>query len=755
MKSSVLLTVTLLAAALQAQDVPTGRPLSGDVVPPVAGDSAGAGARIIGDTADASSIGLEKVLIQGTRKPQVSEYVAKTPLKRLENPQVYNTVNAKTLEERGVTNFDDAMKSVPGVAKLWEATGRGGDGGTYFSLRGFAAQPSLVNGLPGLTTGGLDPANVERIEVLKGPSGTLFGSSVVAYGGAINTVTKKPLRQNLTEASITTGSFDLNRTVVDVNRVLDPEGKVRARLVTAVHSEGSFQDAGYRKSFLIAPSIAYDANDRLSFITSLEYLSTEGSYAPMLFLNRSRPVDFADMNDLNYDPKRSLTSNDLSIKTPRFIAQSQMNYRLNDAWTSQTVLSRGKSVSDGYYSYLWNAAPRTFQFMVSDQNSRTLSTDIQQNFLGDFDLFGMRHRALVGFDYFRRTVVDNSSGWAWVHNVDGQGNIDYVNPYNPADTQPTRALSRQVVDNLLAATASGKSHSTSEVYSAYASDVINVLPDLAVMLSLRADRFSTTGQTLVSGDGYDQLAFSPKLGLVYQAIPDGLALFANYMNGFKNVAPVTVSDSDGTNPRLKTFRPEHANQAEAGVKTNLFDGRVATTVSVYYIRVDDQVMTDPTNPRNRIQGGEVESKGIELDANIDLLPGLNILAGYSFNQNEVLKNAPNNVFSPVGYRLVEAGPEHMGNLWATYRFQDGALRGFGAGTGANIASRTAVLNNPVTGSFFLPAYAVFGASLFYERDGFSATLAVDNLTDAEYYAGYSTINPQKPRNLIATLGYRF
>src|SRR5690606_31738085 len=116
---------------------------------------------------------------------------------------------------------------------------------------------------------------------------------------------------------------------------------------------------GYRKSFLIAPSIAYDANDRLSFITSLEYLSTEGSYAPMLFLNRSRPVDFADMNDLNYDPKRSLTSNDLSIKTPRFIAQSQMNYRLNDAWTSQTVLSRGTSVSDGYYSYLWNAAPRT------------------------------------------------------------------------------------------------------------------------------------------------------------------------------------------------------------------------------------------------------------------------------------------------------------------------------------------------------------------------------------------------------------
>lgn len=732
MKSPYILAVGLLAVAAAAQEAP------------VAADTV--------ETVKDASIGLEKVLIEGARKPQTSEYVAKTPLKRLENPQVYNTVNARTLEERGVTNFDDAMKSVPGVAKLWEATGRSNDGGTYFSLRGFAAQPSLVNGLPGLTTGGLDPANVERIEVLKGPSGTLFGSTVVAYGGAINTVTKKPLRQNATSVSVTTGSFDLNRTVVDVNRVLDTEGNVRARLVTAAHNEGSFQDAGYRKSLLIAPSIAYDATDRLSFSTSLEYFSIEGSYAPMLFLNRSRPVDFADISDLNYDTRRSLTSNDLSIKNPRMIAQSQMNYRINDTWTSQTVLSRGVSVSDGYYSYLWNAYPRKFVFYVSDQNSRTLSTDIQQNFLGDFNLFGMRHRALVGFDYFRRNLVDNSSGWVGVHNVDGQGNITNV---NPADTQPGRTLSRQVVDNLISAATSSKSNSTSEIYSAYASDVINVTPDLAVMLSIRADKFMSSGEKLVRGDDYEQVAYSPKAGIVYQVIPDGLSLFANYMNGFKNVAPKVVSDSDGTNSRLKNFEAEQANQGEVGFKTNLLDGRLATTVSTYYIRVSNQVMTDPTNPKNSIQGGEVESKGLELDANLDLLPGLNIIAGYSFNHNEVLKNAPNNVFASVGYRLVEAGPEHMGNLWATYRFQEGTLRGFGAGVGGNAASRTAVLDNPVTGSFFLPSYVVYGASLFYERDGFSATLAVDNLTNVEYFAGYSTINPQKPRNIAASIGYRF
>src|SRR6201999_4346971 len=115
------------------------------------------------------------------------------PLKSIENPQVYSTVSSDLLKQQAITNFDDALKNVPGVHKLWESTGRGyGDGTSYFSLRGFEAQATMVNGLPGLTSGSLDPANIERIEVIKGPSSTLFGSSIVSYGGLINTVTKRP-----------------------------------------------------------------------------------------------------------------------------------------------------------------------------------------------------------------------------------------------------------------------------------------------------------------------------------------------------------------------------------------------------------------------------------------------------------------------------------------------------------------------------------------------------------------------------------
>src|SRR5690606_20681999 len=121
-----------------------------------------------------------------------SAVVSKLPLKDIENPQVYNTIPAKLLEEQVITNFESALKNAPGIYKLWESTGRGGDGGGYYSLRGFAVQPTMVNGLPSLTNGTPDPANIERVEVIKGPSGTLYGSSLISYGGLININTKRP-----------------------------------------------------------------------------------------------------------------------------------------------------------------------------------------------------------------------------------------------------------------------------------------------------------------------------------------------------------------------------------------------------------------------------------------------------------------------------------------------------------------------------------------------------------------------------------
>src|SRR5690606_16234980 len=141
----------------------------------------------------------------------------KMPLKDIENPQVYNVISNKAIKEQVITNFNDALKNATGVFRLWESTGRGGDGAEYYSMRGFAVQPTMVNGVPSINNGALDPANVERIEVIKGPSGTLFGSPLISYGGLINVTTKRPFNFFTGNVGYVAGANGLNRFTADVN----------------------------------------------------------------------------------------------------------------------------------------------------------------------------------------------------------------------------------------------------------------------------------------------------------------------------------------------------------------------------------------------------------------------------------------------------------------------------------------------------------------------------------------------------------
>lgn len=697
---------------------------------------------------------LEEIVITADRDEQ-SPYVSKMPLKALENPQVYSTVSSDLLQQQAITNFDDALKNVPGIHKLWESTGRYGDGSSYYALRGFEAQATMVNGLPGLTSGSLDPANIERIEVIKGPSGTLFGSSLISYGGLVNTVTKKPFSGFGGEISYTAGSFGLNRIAADINTPL--HGKdVILRVNTAYHSENSFQDAGFRNSFFIAPTLAVKANDRLSFLLVTEFTTEEKTNPTMLFLGRNSPLQFANLDALNYDPTLSLTSNDLSIKNPRYNLQAQMNYKISDQWTSQTVLSRGSAKAQGYYSYLYDNENGLgeFSLWISDQQGQVLTTDFQQNFIGDFAIGDIRNRLVIGLDYFSRNVIDNSSGYAWVHNVNAQGGVNYINPYTGVESAPNY-LTRSSIDNLIAPTGRSSSNSRDASYSAYISDVINLTPELIAMASLRFDYFDTEGDITTEDDDYDQTALSPKFGLLYQPVKDKLSLFANYMNGFKNVAPVQVADADGTNPRTKTFEAEHADQLEFGVKSNFFANKVNATISYYDIKVANVVTGDPTNIYNSLQGGKVESTGFEVDLTAHPLEGLSILAGYSHNDSKVVDGDDENVWLETGRRPIYSGPSDLFNAWATYTFKSGGLRGFGLGFGGNYVSALNILDSKVTGTFTLPAYTILNASVFYDASSFRIALNINNLGDREYFTGYSTINPQKPRNAVVSMAYRF
>lgn len=692
---------------------------------------------------------LNEVVVSTRNNNRIDAVVAKMPLKKMENPQVYSSVSSDIMKQQGITNFDDAMRNVPGISRTWESTGRSGDGASYFALRGFEAQASLTNGLPGFTNGDLDPADIEEIQVIKGPSGTLFGGSFYGYGGIINVVTKKPYFGTGGEVTYNTGSFGLNRIAVDVNTPLSKTEKIALRVNTAYSTENSFQDAGYKKTFFLAPSLTYEVNDRLSFNILTEILQEERAVAPVFFhTNREDPLTFKDIKSLNLDNFQSFTSNDLPIENPRFNLQAQMNYKLSDKWTSQTALSKGSAQSKGYYGYIFgnDEGSNVFEQDIHKENQTSNTVDIQQNFNGDFTIGKLRNRALIGFDYFSNNIIDNGTGYAVMRFVTPQGEI--------MDTDQTSAT-KSAVDNLLAGSGESHSNSSNSTYAVYASDVLNITPALSVMASLRADYFVSKGEHGDSSDDYDQVALSPKFGVVYQPILDKLSIFGNYMNAFVNVAPFEVSDVNGNNPYIKSFKPEHADQLEFGVKTNLFSDKFSATASYYDIKLSNRVTPTIGNINDYDQRGKVRSRGFELDLSANPVAGLSLIAGYSHNHIENTSSNGTDFYTEKGRAPGGQGPQDLANLWATYQFQQGNLRNFGFGIGGNYAGIYKVVDNSVVGEFDLPSYTLLNASIFYNADHFRFTLNGNNLTDKKYYIGYWSVNPQRPVNYTASIAFKF
>jgi len=695
------------------------------------------------EKADSTKV-LKEVTVEGTRenkyKKESSTTVSKMPLKDIENPQVYNSIPANLLKEQVVTNFNDALKNATGVTRLWESTGRNGDGAEYYSMRGFSVQPTMTNGLPSLTNTTIDPINIDNIEVIKGPSGTLFGSSVISYGGLINVVTKKPHQQFGGEISYNNGTYGSNRVTADVNLPLN--GKAAVRVNSAYTTEESFQDAGFSNAFFLAPSLKYEVNDKLTFLVNTEFYKNTSAKQSMIFLSRYSPLSFDSMELFDRNYKRSFTSNDLTMNNNSFNMQMQALYKLSNNWTSQTVLSKSTTKTNGYYHYLWDSANGDeFTRFISKADGTFYTTDIQQNFIGDFKIGNMRNRLVAGLDYYNSRLLNGGTGWV------ANGTVSLVNGTD------TGILTQAGTDALLTGSFAGNTDATQEVMSAYVSDVLNITNKLSVMASLRLDYFDGKTSQYDGIETKGQVALSPKFGAVYQIVENKVSVFGNYMNGFQNVAPTTVADIDGSNPRTKEFDPEQANQFEVGLKTSLYKDIISASISYYDIRVKDRVITDPNNINNSIQGGEVESKGVEVSIVANPIKGLNVIAGFSHNDAEVTKESPGDGY--LGLRPEEAGPETLVNFWANYTVTNGQLKGFGIGFGGNYASEYKTLNRANTGTFALPDYTVLNSALSYDNDKFNVSLKLNNMLNEKYYSGWSTVTPQRLRSITAGITYKF
>ncbi|WP_205509633.1 TonB-dependent receptor [Longitalea arenae] len=695
----------------------------------------------------------EVVIAAGRKKPaNGSETVAKMPLSRLENPQVYTSLPKELIREQMITDFGLALRNTPGLYKIQANRGINLDGASYYAVRGFRTEVSMIDGLPGQTNGEMDPVNVERIEIMKGPSATLYGGAITSFGGLINIVSKKPVDTFGGEISYYTGSYNLNRVSADIYGPANKEGNVFFRLNAAYQNQQSFQDAGFRRSLVIAPAIEFRASENLKINLNAEFYNAEMTNSSAIFLNRTRQFVAHTPDELGFNWKRSYSTNDLTLKTPATNMRAIATYTFNNQWTSQTLISSNIRKSDGYYQYQFirKATDDSLERNISLQNTINSALDLQQNFTGHFSTGPIKHRVLLGLDYVRFKVNNDNSPYIVFDFVNGQ----YFDDRNYAK------ISRYAVDQKLAASTAEptRNHTSSEVYSAYASDVVNITDQLMAMLSLRVDRFSSLGtrshiaDTILANSKYQQTALSPKFGLVYQLVKNKVSLFANYMNGFSNLAPVTqpVPEVSGV------LKPQQANQVEAGVKIDLFANKLNVTASYYDIKVDNMTRIDLFVKEGRnynitVQDGTQKSKGFEIELQAQPMDGLYLLAGYSYNDSKLTKGST----ALQGRRPASAGPANLANAWISYAFPAGKLKGFGLGVGGNYVDKHLTANSATTGVFTLPAYTLLNGTIYYDARWYRLGVKVDNATNETYFSGQGVLSVQMPRSFTANVTIKF
>ncbi|MDF2455367.1 MAG: fhuA 1 [Cytophagaceae bacterium] len=678
---------------------------------------------------------LHEVTVEGRRNQladKESEQVARLPIKNIENPQVYSVVTQKQMEEQVVTNIGDALKNTPGTLVISYPSG-----GIGVLTRGFKVGINARNGMETVTgRAGTDFVTAERIEVIKGPSGTLFGSSVSSFGGVVNMVSKRPYETVGGNVSYSIGSFGLNRFTTDINLPVNKEKTVLFRFNGALNQENSFRDYGYNNTFTIAPSILLKVNNRLTLFADVEVYNVDQTR--ITYSRFPTATGFKSMNDVPLPYDKSLYVDDANAltRTTKYFLEGK--YKFNENWTSTTNVSFvNEKVKQSYQYYNnWLDASRIARTVLLYGPITNSYTNVQQNFNGDVKTGFMRHRLLVGGNY-RYSISDG--GYTVPYNLYRTPsvitqNIDTINVYGTY-----RALTKMQIDTAYSKRGSyGPFGITKQkIYSAYVSDVINFTPKLSAMLSLRYDHFEQTRVATGATIEYQQDALSPKLGLVYQIIKDQLSVFGNYMNGFQNSGP--VNQPDGT---IFVPKPIYGNQKEVGVKFDVFKHRLTTTISYYDITINNATRVDANVT---YQDGKQVSKGFEAELIANPISGLNILAGYVYNENKYIRSG----IATEGKMSVDA-PQHVANGWISYTFQNTILKNFGLGAGVNYADKSFY---DAANTFIIPSYTVYNASVFYDHAKFRVALKVNNLSDERYWDLWGTT--QTPRQFIANATYKF
>ncbi|NJK51480.1 TonB-dependent siderophore receptor, partial [Candidatus Gracilibacteria bacterium] len=644
-----------------------------------------------------------------------------TPLRDI--PQSIQIVPQQVLEEQQVDNLNDALKNVPGATHTNPSYSSIGQ---YFTIRGFEGFDYTGN----FTTNGLsDPqgarasrgfSNIERIEVLKGPASVLFGQG--SPGGIINVVTKRPLRDPFYELEATIGSYDLYQGAIDLTGPLNDSRTILYRLNASYKYSENFIDFSSEEVPAVAGVLQFEIGDNTDLIFDLEYGKvTEGE-------TRGLPAVGTIFPNPNGEIKRNRNIADPNgeFSSEVFRVGYDLEHRFSENWKLRNAFYFSNSnykVRNGHFAASLEPDLRTVQRGVNDEDIEDLVFSLFTNVVGKFSTGSIDHQLLFGVDLRRADFSLINSGSFRVTPLD---------LFNPVYNSQRFELIDPPVE----------SKGLTDSLGIYLQDQVTITDNLKLLLGGRFDAFEQTDEDLINDTETYQSgsAFSPRLGIVYQPIPE-ISLYASYSRSF---AP-TIGRSRDNEP----FEPGRGTQYEIGVKADIND-RFSATLALYDLTRTNVTTTDPDDPDFEIQTGEQNSQGIELFVSGEILPGWNIIAGYAYTDAKITED---NTFE-VGNRINNV-PEHSFNLWTSYEIQSGDLQGLGFGIGFFfVGDREGDLDN----TFTLPSYFRTDAAIFYKRGQFRVSLNFNNLFDADYFeSGFSDLEvyPGEPFTVQGTISWEF
>lgn len=671
--------------------------------------------------------------------------ISRMPLANLQNAQVYSVITKELVQELGATDFNAAMTQVAGAV----ASNGVNDSGNEVFLRGFNANVTMRNGLPSSPRTAVEIYNVERVEVIKGPSATLFGAQVTSYGGVVNSVTKKPFESFRGEVAYTTGSWGLNRVTADINTPLNKDRTALARFNVMGSTQNGFQDAGKQQAMGFAASLLFKPNDRTTVSFDADIYVPEKTL--LAYIRNTEKLSYGTMDKVPLPYNRALLSDDITTSRANMNISTELAYKISDHWVSRTSYQfnqSGDKESIFFVPTYLDDSQILRRYRIFDRYSLTYNS-LQQNFVGDYFVANVKNTMVAGVDYSFYKNTDQSMSPAFL-TFDTVGVADpFWTPISRADIAKSRGEQSP-----------GDSYSRSgnKNLRGYVSNVTNIADRLFVMLSLSVnhhmsdDAYTFTPNkdpkknSATTLEGYEQTSVSPKLGLVYQPIKGQLSIFANYMNSFRNMAASQglANDNDlSIQPVLMNWKPEKANQYEFGAKGEFLDGRINSSLSFYNIDVTNSLRLVSADVN--VQDGKLRSRGVEFDFIANPIKGWNIILGYGYNDIKYVKSIEANMNKRKNW-----APKNVANIWTSYKFLQGSLEGFGLGAGANYVDKVYLDIQEV---FAVPAYTTFNATAFYDKPKYRVGVKLNNLGDIKYWDFYG--KAQKPFEILANLSFKF